>query len=88
MKSSGQQSAVSKSTQTSKDWNQINRGESAFKPKKASGDAELQARIDAVVAKADAEGTGRGGSAFSSADVIRYVRPKYGRFMGFRATKF
>jgi DNA-binding transcriptional ArsR family regulator len=58
-----------------------NRGEGAFKPKKARGDKELQARIDMVVAKAKAAGAGPG------EDVIRTVRVPGGHFSGIKASR-
>lgn len=80
-KSSGQQSAGSKP--------EINRGESAFKPKKARGDQALQARIDAVVAKAKGLDTGEAlldHRAGPGEDVIRVVRGKMFK-MRVRASK-
>jgi hypothetical protein len=70
-----------RSTPTQRSWNQINRGEGAFKPKKARGDKDLQARIDMVVAKAKAAGAGPG------EDVIRTVRVPGGHFSGIKASR-
>lgn len=70
----------------SKRWNTINRGESAFKPKRARNADELESRIDAVVAKAKAKEKADAKNAGPSVDVIRVVPGKIFR-AGMKAHK-